>query len=922
MRKVEPTIKALFICLVCLFSYGVQAQEVKVKSNDLTVIEAKKNQVNQKQFDVPQTSQPFSPNTQAATSAQMQQVQAPGNTGLVKTSAQKTGLQGKANVVVDYNPEPVSLTLQQLQQIRLNNGRDNRIQPPMVDISQMKMSTDTCDGTVVFDDPSICSVAPNPGGNIDIVVDAFDCSFSSEEDNGDGTLNIYGLSVFVDPGGDSLYLGAVLESETFGTTACSTMPLMVPANMGCAPTMTEFVAVTGIFTVNSETGVISNFAVDTDCQPEYFTVTVNPNLTAQITDNGGDACGTLTAALFAEDGTQCEGTEATAVCIGPGDTPTITFNYPYPDPVDVNTYQECPEIQEVTGTPCLNCPCGGEVEYEDVTICSSGDEMIGVPIPEVSCMITPEVPNGENLFTIYSFDVYDADGNFLNSVYESATIGATACGSMFVDVPANNGCEAIEYAFTVETAINTLQIMEDTTIIVSFGPDAMCETAAFTVTVLPTLSAQVLDDLTTTAMCGTLTAGLVNAAGEVCEGSEEMVMCPMTPDADDNGSIISVEITNPYAECGGDAVTTFESGPCLACNCSGMAEYASSELCSEDADGDGLISVTTTVSNCMATPEIPLGDGILLITSFDIYQVFPDGTGNYLGSTFESATFTESACVDLTINFPVNESCGIDTFNFAIITALNTIDGSAATIGDGFIDFENDTLCAAAATFSVIVNPTLTVEVVDNSAECGLVTSSLVATDGTVCQMVSDSCLMTGNAIALTLDPIGCVIGDLTVMAECDNCIPPMASSDGCMCLPDGIDLDDDFINDLALVTITITSEEAGEGWTLSDPGTLLNPDATPTTAMVMDNSDGTYTITAYVAADNTTYNATFTNADGEVLAFDSGDMNGGGECNTCPNQDPEVPTVGEWGLIMLGLLMTITAVIGIRQRREDEVYA
>jgi len=35
-----------------------------------------------------------------------------------------------------------------------------------------------------------------------------------------------------------------------------------------------------------------------------------------------------------------------------------------------------------------------------------------------------------------------------------------------------------------------------------------------------------------------------------------------------------------------------------------------------------------------------------------------------------------------------------------------------------------------------------------------------------------------------------------------------------------------------------------------------------------------------------------------------------------------EIPTVGEWGLIILGLLMTITAVIGIRQRREEEIYA
>jgi len=33
------------------------------------------------------------------------------------------------------------------------------------------------------------------------------------------------------------------------------------------------------------------------------------------------------------------------------------------------------------------------------------------------------------------------------------------------------------------------------------------------------------------------------------------------------------------------------------------------------------------------------------------------------------------------------------------------------------------------------------------------------------------------------------------------------------------------------------------------------------------------------------------------------------------------IPTVGEWGLIILGLLMSITAVVGIRQRRREEIY-
>ena len=40
--------------------------------------------------------------------------------------------------------------------------------------------------------------------------------------------------------------------------------------------------------------------------------------------------------------------------------------------------------------------------------------------------------------------------------------------------------------------------------------------------------------------------------------------------------------------------------------------------------------------------------------------------------------------------------------------------------------------------------------------------------------------------------------------------------------------------------------------------------------------------------------------------------------CETVEN----IPTVGEWGLIILGLMMSITAIVGIRQRREEEAVA
>jgi len=157
------------------------------------------------------------------------------------------------------------------------------------------------------------------------------------------------------------------------------------------------------------------------------------------------------------------------------------------------------------------------------------------------------------------------------------------------------------------------------------------------------------------------------------------------------------------------------------------------------------------------------------------------------------------------------------------------------------------------------------------------------------CATINDECPVIENAQAMITDP-----------CNCNN----------------GIDLDGDGINDLASETITITDPSgANQGWALTNNDNLVDADGTtPTTATVTDVGNATYTFTAYVPADgSTTYTAEFTAADGEVLTIS------GGPCNMCPPPLDEVPTVGEWGLIILALLMSITAVVGIRQRKREE---
>ncbi len=66
---------------------------------------------------------------------------------------------------------------------------------------------------------------------------------------------------------------------------------------------------------------------------------------------------------------------------------------------------------------------------------------------------------------------------------------------------------------------------------------------------------------------------------------------------------------------------------------------------------------------------------------------------------------------------------------------------------------------------------------------------------------------------------------------------------------------------------------------------------------------------------------ACYTNAGGDVGPRMFAISATGGGTQNFTLISAEIPTVGEWGLIILGLLMSITAVVGIRQRREEEVY-
>lgn len=899
MRKVKPTIQVLLICFACLFVFSATAQEIII-SNSIP-FESKKGTKTFTTTDLTSSKSTFIPKNQVATDAQIQQVQI--SVGNQQPAAAQSGNSAKK---ITYDPPVSSFSVEQLRQIKAANTQQT---VPLTSIgSNAVEKSAVCSGVIDYSDANFCST-PLP-----VAVDINSCNFNGEETNADGTITIYGVDIFaIIPGFPNFLVASYYESPTtLASTVCTTPQLTIPENMTCDMLSVNFQAVTTISTVIDGDGGVefTSKIVDPECTPDDFTINIFPLLEITIDEadpNPVENCGVVTAYLTTSDGTQCTpGTDLS--CQVNGDVLSFEFDYPF-DGIG------CPEAQFMTvSAPCSGCPCAAEADFEDVTACTTADP---VTINALSCTINAPSMNPDGTMLVPALEIYQSGAATPIAVLYQ-------CASLDVTIPANEGCDMVAYSYDVVSVVQTQDA--DGNVISSTADDC---TETFTVTILPELTAGIIEDQTSTATCGTLTVGLFDATGTLCPGSEVTGMCPMT-DGDDNGGTVTVVLDNPYPDCG---PATFEvtEGPCLGCDCSAMITYESNVSCSEDVNGDGsfplAIPIADTdgdgVPDCNVTPEIDNGDGTLAVSGFDIYLVNADGTSSLIARLIESATFGLSACVNLNFPaFPVNTTCEPRVFNFSI----ESIRGIILDSGDEVQGvFGPDELCTMPQTFSITVNPTLSVQVIDDgSTSCGTITAALVAGDGTVCagtEVTSESCSLNGDALSVTLtDPFGCVDpAALTVDATCSGCFEPSVASAGCDCFPDGIDLDGDGINDLAFVEIIITDNpgETGVDWTLDSSGGLFNPDGTPTTAMVMDNGDGTYTLTAYAAADNSTHTAVFTNTAGDVPLIFNSQM-----CLPCPPPLDEVPTVGEWGLIMLGLLMTITAVIGIRQRREEEAYA
>jgi len=129
-------------------------------------------------------------------------------------------------------------------------------------------------------------------------------------------------------------------------------------------------------------------------------------------------------------------------------------------------------------------------------------------------------------------------------------------------------------------------------------------------------------------------------------------------------------------------------------------------------------------------------------------------------------------------------------------------------------------------------------------------------------------------------------------------------------------------------ITVSISNYACDDGGTPDDPAddmvtfdyTVVDNNGTGTT-WTSNQGDagvayGTTIPVGPVLADGTTWSV-MVNDDGDTACTSSANI----VLSDCAPVE-NIPTVGEWGLIILGLLMSITAIVGIRQRREEEVYS
>jgi len=637
-----------------------------------------------------------------------------------------------------------------------------------------------------------------------------------------------------------------------------TYTIAAPANTGCASAPLS-ISVTTATCMDASPITDNSMAAMVNVFPNTFTTA--------ITDDGS-TCGTPSIDLIAADGaTVCE-TITGMACVLDGDATAYDF---------------------ATGTALTGFPAACIPAGLSGTLTCSG---CAVACPTVA--LTDAMPTicGGALATefadwqaavVAANPATDPDGTSTGIVYSSINDNTAPDGDVSGITGMNMTCDPttqIVYAF----------LGCDTTLPADDTPDSFQLAGTFTLTINPVLTAMEIAGSDMTAGCSTYMAALFAADGTQCAGTEMAATCVANGDvlsidfpADANACYAAQNVTAPSA-CAGCGMCAITPGMATAIACD------NNDTPTDPSDDTFTFTITVNGNNPAVGASQTFNDdqgntGIAYGTAVN-YGSYPIAGGNitvnFTDADDPMCTGTMMAAAPATCS---GESCGIMP-NMATNIQCNDNDTPADPSDDTYtfdITVNGDNPAAGATnTFN------------DDQGNTGIAYGTLVSYGPysiaggniTVNFTDADDPMCTGTMMAAA--PATCSVvcnGDIAgtiILADCD------------------------FTG--TIVTI------------FDDTGAVVGT--------TMADMMGNYMLAGPFECGNYTVELTavppcYVNEDGDVgpraFVIDGDDTPDGFDFGVTP---ANIPTVGEWGLIILGLLMSITAIVGIRQRREEEATA
>jgi len=263
-------------------------------------------------------------------------------------------------------------------------------------------------------------------------------------------------------------------------------------------------------------------------------------------------------------------------------------------------------------------------------------------------------------------------------------------------------------------------------------------------------------------------------------------------------------------------------------------------------------------------------------------ETYTDGTPNDVG------TFNETIYIGTSTGDPVPDQSATYDFTVTTITANPAGTGSTAPI------------LSAGATLTW-----------DDAADG-------IAGDGLGFYIVVfDHTSNSGYEVMIdvTLDAGGASVAMLTIGNQC--AYPPFALLDDTIQDNICVDASEPDPDDADAPLILASTAGGGLSVGVADTNTADPETGSGTTTFtgVETDDDGNMGVAPNNGADGPAYPSTVGCPAAITLPFTVVE-------NDICTEVADIPTVGEWGLIILGLMMSIVAIVGIRARREEEAYS